>query len=182
MLVTRLREALEDRDIVFRSSGMIPIREPSYSWRFLTLKDTWKAELFRTPDVHLERLGLMRKPSFWKTTSSHCSRTPTEELGITRDEHVNMMIAAATNLDLIGSSRWHGRAPFKGYDWSEPSEQFGQMWDACLTLWADHPRVAYFFFRYIQTVPEKKLAVYRSLWEQNAENFWDVARPSCPLL
>ena len=81
------------------------------------------------------------------------------------------MIAAATNPDLVGSSRWHGRAPFKGFDWSEPfKKQYGHMWDTCLTHWPDQPPVAYFFFRYIQTVPEKKLAVYRALLEQKDGN------------
>ena len=107
------------------------------------------------------------KPEAVEILCSEAPHTPTAELNITREEHANILIAAAVNQDLIGSSRWHGREAFKGFDWSPPFEEFGQMWETCLTKWMDQPRVAFFFFEYIQTVPEKKLAVYRALLERS---------------
>ena len=137
-------------------------------WNSIWVNENWKVEFQKMSS--LDRLGLMRNPDLSKYYVLALLQTPTQELQITREEHASVAIAAAVNQDLIGSSRWHGRRNFKGFDWSPPFEEFGQMWETCLTHWMDQPSVPFFFFRYIQTVPEKKLAVYRALLERTEDD------------
>jgi hypothetical protein len=82
---------------------------------------------------------------------------------MTRKEHVDVLIAAAVNPELIGRSRRFGRKAWVVDDFpADPFKEFGKMWQLCLEKWIDD-RPVWFFISYIQTTPEVKLAAYTGL-------------------
>lgn len=125
----------------------------------------WKEQLQNISQ--LERLGLMCNPVFPMRYMVALLETPSEELNITRKEHAEILCAAAVNPSLIRDSRFTGRDGWVGGgEGNPPFKEFGQMWIACLDKWTDEYRVPYLFFKYIQTTPEIKLAVYSRLLEK----------------
>jgi hypothetical protein len=111
----------------------------------------------------LERLGLMRNPKLSMRYVIALLETPSEELNMTRKEHVDVLIAAAVNPELIGRSRRFGRKAWVVDDFpADPFKEFGKMWQLCLEKWIDD-RPVWFFISYIQTTPEVKLAAYTGL-------------------
>jgi hypothetical protein len=131
-------------------------------WSMTQISERWKEQLQRMSQ--LERLGLMRNPELSKYYLVALLETPTEELDMSRKEHVKILCAAAVNPRLIESSRSTGRKAWKGMDdWFPPFEEYGKMWDLCLDKWIDDFPVPYLFIKYIQTTPEVKLAAYTSL-------------------
>lgn len=120
----------------------------------------------------LERLGLMRNPELSMRFIVTLLDTPSEELNMTRKEHANVLCAAATNPKIVGSSRFTGRIGWVGGgEGNPPFKEYGTMWTLCLDKWTDESRVPYLFFKYIQTTPEVKLAIYTRLLEK-AEDQW----------
>lgn len=133
-------------------------------WSLIWVSEGWKEQLQSMSQM--ERLGLMRNPELSKQFVVALLETPSGELNMTRKEHAEVLCAAAVNPDLIGSSRFHGRKGWVGGgEGNSPFEEFGRMWIACLDKWTDEFGVLYWFFKYIQTTPEIKLAVYSRLLE-----------------
>lgn len=125
----------------------------------------WKEQLQNISQ--LERLGLMRNPELSKRFIVTLMETPSEELNMTRKEHANILSAAATNPNIVGSSRFTGRKGWVGGgEGNPPFEEYGSMWTLCLDKWTDESLVPYQFFKYVQTTPEIKLAVYTRLLER----------------
>jgi hypothetical protein len=131
-------------------------------WSLIWIAETWK-EHFRGL-TQLERLGLTRNPELSMRYVVALLDTSSAELNISRQEHADVLSAAAVNPKLIGSSRRTGRKVWavEG-DANSPFEEYGQMWKACLDKWIDQSPVPYMFIKYIQTTPEVKLAAYNRL-------------------
>lgn len=149
------------------------------------LKEAWK-EQFRNMS-QIERLGLMRNPELGKALVLALLESSSEELGVTRDQHREILCAAAINADLISGSRRTGRGAWVGGgEGNAPFEEYGQMWELCSEKWLGEPSVPFFFFRYIQTTPEVKLATYQRLLaaKRSAEYAWlrqEIIRSCDPL-
>ena len=58
-----------------------------------------------------------------------------------------------------------------GGEGNPPFKEYGTMWTLSLDKWIDESLVPYLFFKYIQTTPEVKLAIYTRLLEK-AEDQW----------
>src|ERR1700691_3288531 len=97
--------------------------------------------------------------------------TTTEELNIRRFEHSNILVAAAMNPKLIGSSRFSGRQSSATYDWpNPPTKEYGQMWELSVNKWMDRGTVVpYYFLKFIQTTAATKVAVYEILLAKGKE-------------
>lgn len=151
----------------------------------IDLSDDWKAR-FRSMGP-LERLGLMRNPDLPASYVLALLEAPSEELGISRDEHVRILMTAAVNPDLVGKNRWTGRGSWVGEfgDGFPACEEYGRMWELSLKRWLNEP-VVYQFISYIQTTPDVKLAAYNRLLEKhNGEDRkslrWGVIRSCDPV-
>jgi len=143
-------------------------------WKPIFLSESWKTE-FRTMSQP-ERLGMMRNPALSYRFVVALLETPSSELEMSTGDHVDILVAAAVNPNLIGASRRTGRKNWKGFDWDEPIEEYGIMWDLCLDRWAEEHRVPYYFFKYVQTTPAKKLATYQKLNEKNDDKEFAALR------
>jgi hypothetical protein len=62
------------------------------------------------------------------------------------------------------------------HDWNPLLEYFGTMWDLCVDKWLDNPGVAYTFFKYVQTTPEKKLRAYQALLDKDDDKTFSWLR------
>lgn len=134
-------------------------------WSGIFISEQWKDQLKSMSQ--LERLGLMRNPELPLRLVVALLETPSAQINMTREQHAEVLCAAAANADLVGSSRHTGRRGWVGGgEGNSPFEGFGTMWSLCLDKWMDQPSVPFCFFRYIQTTPEVKLAVYNRLLEK----------------
>lgn len=135
----------------------------------IDLSEDWKAQ-FRSMGA-LERLALMRNPHLPGSYVLALLETPSEELGISREEHVRILTTAAANPNLVGNSRRTGRDYWMGRfgDPFRACEEYGKMWKLSLEKWFG-TAVLYMFVKYIQTTPEVKLTTYNCLLEKNDGN------------
>jgi len=147
------------------------------------IHEGWKDQMRNMS--HIERLGLMRNPELLRHYVVALLETPSEELGMTRKEHGEVLSAAAVNPHLVGGSRRYGREAYTDGEYGNPpSEEYGKMWEFCLDKWIDQPPVPYLFVKYIQTTPEVKLATYNRLLEK-ADYKWlreEVIRTCDPFI
>lgn len=142
-------------------------------WGLVHLSEGWKEHIRGISQ--LERLGLMRNPELGMQYVVALLETPSNELGIARKEHAEVLCAAAVNPNLIRDSRFCGRKGWiGGGEGNPPFKEFGTMWTLCLEKWMDEYLVPFLFFTYVQTTPEIKLAVYTRLLEkaENQEYKW----------
>ena len=112
--------------------------------------------------------------------------TSSDELGLPRREHADILSAAATNPDIIESSRRTGRGVWVvDGDANSPFEEFGQMWKLSVEKWIDEARVVYGFLKYVQTTPTVKLETYNALLSDTTnEAMWlrqEVIRSCDPI-
>jgi hypothetical protein len=120
----------------------------------------------------------MRNPELPKSYVVALLETPSEELGISREEHARILMTAAVNPNLIGRSRTTGREAWTGFDGDAfpPFEEYRKMWELSLERWLDDSGVAYCFIKYIQTTPEAKIAAYKRLMEKRNGKDWKWLR------
>jgi len=134
-------------------------------WSLIWISEAWKEQIQKMS--HIERLGLMRNPELSMKYVVALLEASTEELRITKQEHVEIVSAAAVNPHLIGGSRRTGRRAWIGGDEGNPPfEEYGKMWELCLEKWINHSPVPFLFLKYIQTTPKVKLAAYNQLFEK----------------
>jgi hypothetical protein len=132
-------------------------------WSLIDISEKWELQ-FRAFSS-LDRLALMRNPDLSFKYVVALLNADTAELGITREEHANVVRAGAFNPRIVWSSRHHGRDFWVGFDGGgeAPFREFGQMWETSINRWLDIPSVPYAFLKFIQTTPRVKLAVYQQL-------------------
>lgn len=136
-------------------------------WSMLSIADSWKEQLRGMTQI--ERLALIRNPEIQYKYVVALLTCPTEELGLTRKEHADILSAAATSERMVWGSRHLGREWWDvAGDPNPPFEEFGEMWQLSLDKWADMPFVPYAFLRFIQTTPKVKLATYQRLLTADA--------------
>jgi hypothetical protein len=129
------------------------------------IAEDWKERFQEMSQI--ERLGLMRNPELSMNYVVALLETASEDLNVTREEHVAVLWAAAVNPSLVNGSRRTGRETWTGGDMANPPfKEYGRMWELCLDRWLDQQLVPYLFFKYIQTTPEVKLAAYNRLLEK----------------
>jgi hypothetical protein len=135
----------------------------------------WKERLLAMS--HIERLGLMRNPKLSKHLVLALLEASSEELGITRNEHDEIVTAAALNPALIGDSRFHGRDEWMVDSYpNPPCEEYAKMWDVCLDRWMGDQLVPYRYLSYIQTTPKKKLQTYERLNDGDGDRYKALLR------
>jgi hypothetical protein len=133
-------------------------------WSLMSIAEDWKERLKGM--TQLERLALMRNPELALRYLVSLLEANSEDLGITRKEHAEMIYAGAINQRLVWSSRHHGREYWMAYgDVNSPFEEFGQMWELSLDKWIDLPFVPYAFLKFVQTTPKIKLSTYERLFK-----------------
>jgi len=147
------------------------------------LSESWKEQLLTMSQM--ERLGLMRNPKLEMRFVVVLLETPSEQVGMSKYEHLQVLCAAAVNPDLVWESRSTGRdgsvACGEGYP---PPEEYGRMWMLCLDQWLD-TSVPEHFFKHIQTTPKIKEAIYQRLLEREDDRYfkdlrWYVIRSCDP--
>jgi hypothetical protein len=160
---------LEDPDPLVRAALWSNPKCQQLPWSMISIAENWK-ERFRAMSP-LERLGLMRNPDLSMHYVVALLDTASEELHISRDEHAEILRAAAVNPDLVGSSRRTGRNYWtvEGHA-NSPFEEYGRMWELCLEKWLSDRAVPYFFIKYIQTTPKVKLSTYNRLLERGDDH------------
>lgn len=131
------------------------------------LSERWREEFHSM--TALERLALMLNPELPGSYAVALLDAPSEDLGISREEHRRILITAAVNPNLVGGSRRTGRQSWVGGcgDAFPASKEYGKMWELSMERWLEDPGVAYSFIKYIQTTPEIKLATYKRLLEKH---------------
>jgi hypothetical protein len=83
----------------------------------------------------------MRNPELPTTYVLAVLETLSEELNMTREEHVDVLWAAAVNPRIVEWSRRYGR---------KKTDDYGRMWELCLNKWMDPPPlVPLLFFKYV---------------------------------
>jgi len=153
-----------DSELIVRASLWSNPRCNQLPWWFSIIQKGWKEQL--RVISQLERLGMMRNPELSKSFVVCLMETSSKELTMTREEHSELLRAAAINPDLIYGSRTTGRKSWVGGgEGNSVCEEYGRMWELCMELWLDQPTVPFYFFRYIQTTPQVKLATYKCLLE-----------------
>jgi hypothetical protein len=151
-----------DPDPLVRASLWRNTQCDQLPWGIMSIAEGWKEQLKGM--TQLERLALMRNPELSLRYLIKLLETETEDLGMTRKEHADMICAGAVNQRIVWSSRHHGRDYWMVYgDVNPPFEEFGQMWQLSLDKWMDLPFVPYAFLRFVQTTPKVKLATYQRL-------------------
>jgi hypothetical protein len=131
-------------------------------WGSMSIAEGWKEQLKGM--TQLERLALMRNPELSFRYIIKLLESETEDLGMTRKDHADMIYTGAVNQRIVWSSRHHGRDYWVVFgDVNSPFEEFGQMWQLSLDKWMDLPFVPYAFLRFVQTTPKVKLATYQRL-------------------
>jgi hypothetical protein len=166
---TRNYEAalLADEDVLVRASLWSNPDCERLPWSMISIAEDWK-ERFRAL-TQLERLALMRNPKLSMQYVVALLEAPTEELGLTRKQHADVLRAAASNADIVWSSREHGRDYWmvEG-DVNSPFEEFGQMWRLSLDKWRDE-NIPFMFLTYVQTTPKVKTQTYADLLREGQE-------------
>ena len=176
---------LQDPETIVRAALWSNPRCNRLPWDMISVSEGWK-DLLRSIS-QIERLGLMRNPELEMRFILALLETPSDELTMNRKEHAQVLCAAAVNPSLIRDSRFTGRKGWiGGGEGNPPFKEFGQMWTLCLDKWTDELLVPFLFFKYIQTTPEVKLAVYTRLLEKvgDQERKWlraEVIRSCDPL-
>jgi hypothetical protein len=113
----------------------------------------------------LERLALMRAPNTGGALLASLMESESDGIGMTRYEHVEVLCAAVLNPALIQNSRIYGRHYFVRFgDPNKPREEYAKLWNLTADHWLNTP-VSYLVFKFIQTTPEVKLAMYQRLSE-----------------
>ena len=157
---------LEDSEPIVRAALWSNPRCKRLPFWFSIIQKGWKEQL--QVISQLERLGIMRNPELSESFVVCLMEASSEELNMTREQHGELLRAAATNPDLIYGSRTTGRKSWVGGgEGNSVFEEYGRMWELCIEQWLDQPTVPFYFFRYIQTTPEVKLATYKRLLKQN---------------
>jgi hypothetical protein len=157
---------LADQDVLVRASVWTNPKCERLPWGMIWVADDWKEHFRGLPQ--LDRLGLMRNPGLSKKYVVGLLETPTEDLGLTRQQHVAVLRAAASNANLIWSSRAHGRDYWMASgDVNTPFDEFGQMWNLSLNKWRDD--LAGIFLAYVQTTPKVKMKAYTDLLSEGQE-------------
>jgi hypothetical protein len=160
---------LGDGDPLVRASIWRNENYKKLPWSMIYVAEDWKSRL--SAMSQLERLALMRNATLSHRYIVALLDAPTDDLGMSRSEHGEMLFAAAMNSRLVWSSRHHGRDFWvvEG-DANPPFAEYGQMWEIALDKWLDMPCVPYAFLNYIQTTPAVKMQVYQKLLTMTEEH------------
>ncbi|HKV98995.1 MAG TPA: hypothetical protein VJN96_04185 [Vicinamibacterales bacterium] len=159
---------LADEDPLVRASLWSNPKCSRLPWGMIRVAEDWK-EHFKGL-AQLERLAMMRNPKLSMHYVVALLETSTDELGLSRTEHAAVLSAAASNPDIVWSSRAHGRDFWLAQgDANSPFEEYGRMWKLSIDKWRDVPRVVHAFLKYVQTTPEVKIETYSDLRSDKPE-------------
>jgi hypothetical protein len=174
-------DVLNDHDPVVAASLWTNPEFKRLPWSMIWLSQSWKEEFKgMTP---MARLALMHNRKLWPKYVVALMSADSDELGISRDEHAQLLFTASNNTHLVLDSRHHGRDywVFEG-DPNPPDETYGQMWEIAVDKWMDRMHVPYSIMRYIQTTGEVKLGVYQKLLDpsdNHKKQFRETIIESC---
>lgn len=162
-------DALNDPDPVVAAS---PWTNPEFKrlpWSMIWISDRWKDDFkAMTP---LARLALMHNRRLYPKYLTALMGADSGELGISRDEHAQLLFTASRNPHLVIDSRRHGRNfwTYEG-DANPPDEEYGRMWEISVDQWMDKMFVPYSFLRFIQTTGKVKASVYQRFLDGPEDN------------
>jgi hypothetical protein len=111
----------------------------------------------------LDRLALMRNADLSSDFIVVMMKADTGALGMSLTEHAELLRAALQNPRPIQLSRRFGRDYYLTFgDGNPPAEEYAEMWNLAVDRWLE-TGIPYWVFKYIQTTPKTKLAIYQRL-------------------
>jgi hypothetical protein len=134
------------------------------SWKCSGPHDFWQKTFAKMSQ--LERLAAVRNPQLKDKFLIALMEAEPATLNMNRQEHVELICAAAVNPRIVEGSRRTGRDAWGTWgDWNTPFKEYGQMWRIAVDRWLK-TAVPYRVLQFIQTTPDVKLEVYNRLPEE----------------